>query len=39
MVKAKILIVEDEVIVARDIEDMLERLGYVIPMTVSSGLD
>ena len=37
MKKAKILIVEDEKIVAKDIQYSLENLGYTIPAIVSSG--
>ncbi|MEE8392663.1 MAG: ATP-binding protein [Anaerolineae bacterium] len=35
--KAKILVVEDENIVALDIKSMLERLGYHVPALASSG--
>ncbi|MCP4542215.1 MAG: response regulator [Chloroflexi bacterium] len=35
--KAKILVVEDENIVALDIKNMLEGLGYRVPALVSSG--
>jgi CheY-like chemotaxis protein len=31
MVKTKILVVENETIIAKDIEDMLKGLGYDIP--------
>ncbi|MGQ0811295.1 MAG: response regulator [Nitrospiraceae bacterium] len=37
MDQAKILVVEDEPIVARDIQVSLQRLGYDVPMTASSG--
>lgn len=37
MTKAQILIVEDEAIVAEDIKNVLENLGYVVSGTVSSG--
>lgn len=37
--KNRILIVEDEGIVARYIADRLERLGYYVPTTVSSGTE
>lgn len=33
----KILIVEDESIIARDVKIMLENLGYNVPAVVSSG--
>ena len=34
---AKILVVEDETIVARDIQQSLARLGYDVPTTATSG--
>lgn len=37
MVPAKILVVEDETIVARDIQQSLIRLGYDVPTTATSG--
>ena len=37
MVQAKILVVEDEVIVARTIANQLTQLGYTVVGTVSSG--
>ncbi|MBW4490894.1 MAG: response regulator [Trichocoleus desertorum ATA4-8-CV12] len=37
MANEKILVVEDERIVARDIEKRLKKLGYVVPVTVASG--
>ena len=37
MVSAKILVVEDETIVARDIQQSLTRLGYDVPTTATSG--
>jgi len=37
MVPAKILVVEDETIVARDIQQSLTRLGYDVPTTAISG--
>ncbi|MDZ7344982.1 MAG: response regulator, partial [candidate division KSB1 bacterium] len=35
----KILVVEDESIVAKHIQTSLERLGYVVPVVASSGED
>ncbi|MFQ5616738.1 MAG: response regulator, partial [Anaerolineales bacterium] len=37
MVKGQILVVEDENIVAMDIQNRLRRLGYAVPAVVSSG--
>lgn len=37
MVEIRILVVEDEVIVAEDIRSSLQRMGYIVPATVSSG--
>lgn len=37
MSETKILVVEDEVIVAEDIRSSLENMGYVVPSTASSG--
>jgi len=37
MVPARILVVEDETIVARDIQQSLTRLGYDVPTTATSG--
>ena len=37
MAKARVLIVEDEGIVAKDIKNTLEHLGYHVPGVVSSG--
>ncbi|HAJ99266.1 MAG TPA: DNA-binding response regulator [Bacteroidales bacterium] len=37
MAKLKILVVEDESIVAKDIQGSLKKLGYNVPVTVNSG--
>ena len=37
MANAQILVVEDEGIVAKDIQERLKRLGYAVPVVVSSG--
>ena len=37
MAKIQILVVEDESIVARDIQKTLQNLGYDVPCVVSSG--
>lgn len=37
MGKIKILVVEDESIVAKDIQGTLKKLGYLVPTTVNSG--
>jgi len=37
MSKPKILIVEDESIVAKDIQNSLKKMGYIVPVVVSSG--
>ncbi len=37
MEKAKILIVEDEAIIAMEIENQLQSLGYVVTSIVNSG--
>ena len=37
MAKVKILVVEDESIVAKDIQNSLKKLGYQVPTTVSSA--
>lgn len=37
MSKAKILVVEDEVIVAKNIALMLKKQGYIVSGTASSG--
>ena len=34
---ARIMIVEDETIVSKDIKNMLEELGHTVPVTASSG--
>jgi len=39
MAKAKILVVEDEIVVAKAIQLALQRHGYDVPATVSSGLE
>lgn len=39
MDKSQIIIVEDELIVARDIEQLLTRMGYEVPAIVSTGVD
>ena len=37
MTKTQILVVEDEGIVAKDLQGMLRRLGYDVPVTVGTG--
>lgn len=37
MTKRRILVVEDELIVAEDLKETLEKLGYEVPTTVASG--
>ena len=37
MAKAKILVVDDESIIANDIQDMLKDMGYDVPAIASSG--
>ena len=37
MAKLKILVVEDESIVAKDIQNSLKKLGYIVPTVVASG--
>jgi len=37
MVKTKILVVENEAIIANDIQDMLKDMGYDVPAIASSG--
>lgn len=39
MAAEKILVVEDERVVARDIEKRLKKLGYVVPASVATGED
>lgn len=39
MAKTKILVVEDEIIIARAIQDALKSRGYDVPATVSSGAE
>lgn len=37
MTKARIVVVEDEIVVARDLQHTLVRLGYEVPATAASG--
>ena len=37
MKKAQILVVEDEGIIALDLQNRLQRLGYSVPVTVATG--
>ena len=37
MVKLKILVAEDESIVAKDIQNSLKKLGYTVPVVVATG--
>ncbi|NIP38070.1 MAG: response regulator [Candidatus Dadabacteria bacterium] len=37
MQKTRVMVVEDESIVAKNIQTRLKQLGYVVPLTVSSG--
>ncbi len=37
MVKGKIIVVEDESIIALDIENMLKKYGYAVPAVLNSG--
>ena len=37
MTPTRIMIVEDEAIVAMDLQSSLERLGYEVPVAVPSG--
>ena len=39
MAKAKILVVEDETIIAKDLANTLKRMGYDIAASASSGED
>jgi CheY-like chemotaxis protein len=39
MRKTKVLIVEDETVIALDIKNTLENMGYVVPEIVTSGED
>lgn len=39
MDSAKIMVVEDEGIIAQDIKNCLENLGYIVPEVVFTGLD
>ncbi len=39
MAKTEILIVEDEAIIAMEIENRLKSLGYAVPAVVSTGAD
>ena len=39
MKMARIMVVEDEGIVARDIQNRLKGLGYAVPAIASSGLE
>lgn len=39
MAKTSVLVVEDESIVAKDIQNSLKKLGYVVPAVVNSGED
>jgi len=38
MIKARILVVEDETIIAMEIEDQLKSLGYIVSAKASTGL-
>ncbi len=37
MAEAKIMIVEDEVLFAKNLQELLERLGYTVPALVATG--
>ena len=37
MQKTRVMVVEDESIVAKNIQTRLKQLGYIVPVTVSSG--
>ena len=39
MSKISVLVVEDESIVAKDIQNSLKKLGYNVPVVVNSGED
>ena len=39
MTQAKVLVVEDEMIVALDLQSKLERMGYSVPITCNRGED
>ena len=39
MATPRIMVVEDEMIVAEDIRENLEQLGYEVPAVASSGLE
>ena len=39
MKEPKILIVEDEAIVAKDLQNRLNKLGYIVPAIASNGVD
>ncbi len=37
--KIKILVVEDEAMIALDIKEKLTDMGYIVPMTIDNGAD
>ncbi len=37
MIEKRLLVVEDEAIVANSIQKTLEKMGYLVPATASSG--
>jgi len=37
MLKTRVMVVEDEIIVAKNIQTRLKQLGYIVPATFSSG--